>query len=367
MNKVQLSTSRRVTTSIVRNSDPPQQDQRPETRDQRTEAYALRATRYAPRATRHALTHLRTYALLCTVLLSSAIQDFLSALDIERNASAHTVTGYRIALEQFQEFCRVVYDVDPDVHELTEADVRPFLGWLHDKGLARRSIRMKLAAVKGLFTYLVRIEILDRNPAAIIASPKLEKKLPSFLQQDEARNMVDMFDLSTVQGRRDLALCELLYGSGLRISEVLQLNVGDIDMKQRTVKVLGKRSKERIVPVTVTAIDAIESYTNLRHELVTEPAESALFLGDRGKRLSDSSAYRIVKRALSPLTEAQRKSPHVLRHSFATHLLDNGADLKAVSEMLGHASLSTTQVYTHVSVERLKEAYRKAHPRSEDE
>ncbi len=297
--------------------------------------------------------------------LTRASQDFLAAMDVEKGASPHTITAYRIALEQFTEFCREVYDADPDVAEIGEAELRPFLGWLHDKGLARRSIKMKLAAVKALFRYLVRVGTLDRNPARIIASPKLDRKLPSFLQQDEAIRLTESFDLTTPQGRRDLALCELLYGSGLRISEVLQLEVGDIDARSRTVRVLGKRSKERIVPVTPAAIEAVDAWLQLRGQLEPLANETALFIGDRGKRLGASSAYAIVRRALSVVTEAQRKSPHVLRHSFATHLLDNGADLKAVSEMLGHSSLSTTQIYTHVSVERLKEAYQKAHPRGD--
>ena len=288
-------------------------------------------------------------------------------MDVERGASQHTITAYRIALEQFSAFCGEVYDADPDVHDITEAELRPYLGWLHDRGLSRRSIKMKLAAVKALFKHLVRLGVLDHNPARIIASPKLDKKLPSFLQQEEAVKLAATFDLETPQGCRDLALCELLYGSGLRISEVLQLNLGDIDTRARTVRVLGKRNKERIVPVTPVALEAIDVWVSVRGQLQPSPQEKALFLGDRGRRLSPSSAYKIVKRALGPVTEAQRKSPHVLRHSFATHLLDNGADLKAVSEMLGHSSLSTTQVYTHVSVERLKEAYQKAHPRGDSE
>jgi integrase/recombinase XerC len=301
------------------------------------------------------------------VQLSRAIQDFLAALDVEKDASPHTITGYRIALEQFDEYCRTAYEVDIDVTIVTDADIRPFLGWLHDRGLSRRSIRMKLAAVRSLFKYLIRTEVIDRNPAAIIASPKLDKTLPSFLQQEETAEMALSFDLTTTQGLRDRALCELLYGSGLRLSEALQLDVADMDWQGRTVKVLGKRSKQRIVPLTPQTVEAIRDYLQQRHTLLSRAEETALFVGDRGGRLSSSSAYRIVKRVLSPLTEARRKSPHVLRHSFATHLLDNGADLKAVSEMLGHASLSTTQIYTHVSVERLKESYRKAHPRSDDE
>jgi len=299
--------------------------------------------------------------------LSKAIESFIEALHVEKGASLHTLDAYRLALQQFEECCKEFLGDEIEVTELREPDVRPFAGWLHDKGLARRSIRMKLTAVRSMFRFLVQTEVMDHNPARGIASPKLEKKLPSFLQQDETTKLENSYDASTPSGARDKALCELLYGSGLRISEALQLNIGDINTKQRTVKVLGKRSKERVVPVTNDAIAAVADYMKMRTTFEPHENEHALFLGERGKRLSQASAYRIVNRLLGPVTEATRKSPHVLRHTFATHLLDNGADLSAVSEMLGHASLSTTQVYTHVSVERLKQAYKKAHPRSNEQ
>jgi site-specific recombinase XerD len=299
------------------------------------------------------------------MLLSDAITSFLSALATERAASEHTITGYRIALRQFSTYVHEAWGTEPAVEDISEADIRPFLGWLHDAGLAKRSLRMKLAAVKSLFTHLVRSGVLTRNPASLVATPRAEKKLPSFLREGEAEALISAFDMTTPQGLRDRALCELLYGSGLRISEALQLNLGDIDMRGRSVKVLGKRNKERIVPVTQVAIDAICEYSTQRIALGPIDESRALFLGDRGRRLTAASAYRIVRRLLSGVTEASRKGPHMLRHSFATHLLDNGADLTAVSDMLGHASLSTTQVYTHVSVERLKDAYRKAHPKAQ--
>ncbi len=299
--------------------------------------------------------------------LSSAIDEFLRALDAEKGASAHTITAYRIALEQFSSFVQSIYDVAPSamsVADLTEAEIRPFLGWLHDRGLSRRSIRMKVAALRALFTYLVRSEVVMVSPLAVISTPRLEKTLPSFLQHHEAVALAQAFDTSTPMGARDHALCELLYGSGLRISEALQLDVDTIRLADQRVRVLGKRNKERIVPLTTAAVEALTTWLVHRAALATPQSPPALFLGRSGGRLSPQTAYTIVRRALGPLTETERKSPHVLRHSFATHLLDNGADLTAVSEMLGHASLRTTQVYTHVSVERLKEAYQKAHPRS---
>lgn len=299
--------------------------------------------------------------------LGSAVRMYCTALDVEKGSSSHTVLAYEKALEQFAQYLEDSFGEVPPVEEIGEADIRPFLGWLHEKGLAKRSLRMKLAAVRSFFRFLVRSGVIERNPAALLTSPKIDAKLPSFLRETEADELFASFDAGTPAGRRDRALCELLYGSGLRISEALQLNVGNVDAGARTVRVVGKRGKERIVPVTAEAIRAIDAWMEKRHELVATASEPALFVGARGRRLTSAGAWRIVNRALGPVTEAQRKSPHVLRHSFATHLLDNGADLSAVSDMLGHSSLSTTQVYTHVSVERLKDAYKRAHPRSDTE
>ena len=295
--------------------------------------------------------------------LQSAIRTFLSTLDVEKSASRHTTLTYATALDQFCLYLAEFSDPLPEVDEITEADIRPFLGWLHDKGLGKTSIRLKLAAVRSLFRFLLRSGIIERNPAALLSSPKTSRPLPSFINVHEAERLWDSFDTGTAKGLRDKALCELLYGSGLRIHEALALNVDQLDATSRTLRVLGKGAKQRVVPLTAETVAAIDNYRSQRHMLAPSADEAALFLGDRGGRLSASSAWRIVRRALGPITESRRKSPHVLRHSFATHLLDNGADLSAVSDMLGHSSLSTTQIYTHVSVERLKEAYKRAHPR----
>jgi integrase/recombinase XerC len=295
--------------------------------------------------------------------LQSAIRTFLSTLDVEKSASRHTTLTYATALDQFCLYLAEFSNPLPDVEEITEADIRPFLGWLHDKGLGKTSIRLKLAAVRSLFRFLLRSGIIERNPAALLSSPKTSRPLPSFINVHEAERLWDSFDTGTAKGLRDKALCELLYGSGLRIHEALALNVDQLDAVSRTLRVLGKGAKQRVVPLTAETVAAIDNYRSQRHMLAPSAEETALFLGDRGGRLSASSAWRIVRRALGPITESRRKSPHVLRHSFATHLLDNGADLSAVSDMLGHSSLSTTQIYTHVSVERLKEAYKRAHPR----
>jgi len=298
--------------------------------------------------------------------LPNAIEDFLRTLDGVRGASKHTIEAYSTALDQFLTYANA--ELGPvEIEGLTAADLRPFMGWLHDRGVSKRTIRARLAAVKALFKHCVRSGIVDTNPASLIASPKLDKPLPAVLQESETDVMTLAIDLTTPEGLRDKALCELLYGSGLRVSEALQLNVNDIDPRDRTVRVLGKRNKERIVPVTQESLAAVEAWMARRDELRTPDSQSALFLGSRGKRMSAVAAWRAIRAILGPVTESARKSPHVLRHSFATHLLNNGADLTAVSELLGHSSLSTTQVYTHVSVERLREAYAKAHPRAAKE
>jgi len=294
--------------------------------------------------------------------IASAIDDFLRSLSTYRDASVHTSAAYATALGQFMEYVEQELG-EVTIGEIAEADIKPFLGWLHDRGVSRRTIRARLAAVKALFKHCVRAGILTNNPASLIASPKLGKPLPAVLQESETRLIPHVIDTTTAIGLRDLLLCELLYGSGLRISEALQLNLGDIDAQRRTVRVLGKRLKQRIVPVTMSCIEALLAWLQERGS-IAEPGEAALFVGARGRRMSPSTAWRMVQAVLGPITESARKGPHVLRHSFATHLLDNGADLTAVSELLGHSSLSTTQVYTHVSVERLREAYGKAHPRS---
>ncbi|MFA6572382.1 MAG: tyrosine-type recombinase/integrase, partial [Bacteroidota bacterium] len=198
----------------------------------------------------------------------------------------------------------------------------------------------------------------------LVSTPKTDKKLPSFLLQNEVVNLCESFDTSTPIGARNLALTELLYSSGLRISEALQLNTEDINSSNKIVKVLGKGRKERIVPIGEKAMTALQNYLKLRQKIHKELGENALFLSAKGKRMNTVGAYRVIHNAMQSVTESPQKSPHVLRHSFATHMLDNGADIQSVSEMLGHASLSTTQIYTHVSVERLKETYKKSHPKA---
>jgi len=296
--------------------------------------------------------------------LELGIKQFLIYCETERNYSQYTVESYRIALAQFYDFLKEEYSEAPDLEDIKTNDIRPFLSYLMDKGQNKTSLRLKIAAVKSFFKFCQKRGITEKNPASLVPTPKKDKKLPSFLLEKEVANMIDNISEDSVENLRDKALAELLYSSGLRISEALQLNINDINFYQKSVKVLGKGRKERIVPIGEKALSALKKYIGNRNELLVNSSENALFLSNRGKRMNAVNAYRIINRLMKANTESPQKSPHVLRHSFATHLLDNGADIQSVSEMLGHASLSTTQIYTHVSVERLKSAYKKAHPKA---
>ena len=312
--------------------------------------------------------------------LDASIERFLTHLEKERNLSEHTLDAYRTDLSQFSEFLRrdlgrtsvVPGDID-------RVSLRHFLAVLAHREFDKRSIARKLAAIRSCCKYLCRIHVLDRDPTLQVSSPKLERKLPSFLSEDEtAAVMTSVFGDGPL-GLRDRALLEVLYGSGIRLSELVGLDMSSIDTGENTARVSGKGGRDRIVPLGSKAIEAICAYLPARRELLAkrrkapkeyDPSDrhaGALFLNNRGGRLTGRSVQRIVERYLSRVSEAQGLSPHTLRHSFATHMLDRGADLHAVKELLGHASLSTTQLYTHVSVDRLKRVYEQAHPRAKEE
>jgi tyrosine recombinase XerC len=296
--------------------------------------------------------------------LNIAIEKFLEYCKNEKMYSSHTLIGYSQSLNDFFNYFSEIFENEPDIELIETDDIKPFLGWLHDKGLNKNSLRLKISAVKSFFKYCLKKKLIDINPSNLVLTPKRDKKLPSFLLKNEVTNLIESYDKHDPFGARNSALTELLYSSGLRISEALQLNLYDIKFNDKSVKVLGKGNKERIVPVGDKAIESIKNYMTLRHLIAKTSSEKALFLDTKGNRLSPSSAYKIIHKNMKGFTESKQKSPHVLRHSFATHLMDNGADIRSVSEMLGHSSLSTTQVYTHVSIERLKESYKKAHPKA---
>jgi integrase/recombinase XerC len=278
---------------------------------------------------------------------------FLRAIATERGGSAHTVRSYRTDLAQFQAF--LAGEGPARVEEIDSRTVRAFLASLHARGIDRVSVARKLAAVRSFFRFLVRRGVLESNPARQVAAPRLPRKLVTFLPIDEAAVMMDAPGARV----RDHAILEMLYASGLRVSELAGLDLSDVDRAAGTVRVLGKGNKERVVPFGGGAAGALEAYLAERGG-----GPGPLFRNARGGRLGVRSIHTIVRRRARAVGIGRRVSPHTLRHTFATHLLDAGADLRLIQELLGHQRLSTTQRYTHVTTDQLMRVYDSAHPRA---
>ena len=294
---------------------------------------------------------------------------YLAYLRKERNYSPNTALAYEDDLNQFGDFLeRHFADTSFHLSRIDRLTVRLFLGDLLEQGKSKRSVARKLAAVRSFFKFLLRKKILSVNPALNILSPRLEKRLPTFLDEASVNAMMELPEGSSSVGLRDRAILELFYGCGLRLSELISLDVRSIDLHADTVRVVGKGRKQRIVPLGRKAKEAVRSYLRKRGEFIAmqtgDGERDALFFSMGGRRLYAKGAYLVVKKYMNAVSELEKKSPHVLRHTFATHLLNRGADIRAVKELLGHESLSTTQLYTHVTVERLKRIYRQAHPKA---
>ncbi|MEW5798785.1 MAG: tyrosine recombinase XerC [Bacteroidota bacterium] len=295
------------------------------------------------------------------------VRSYLSYIERERNYSSHTITSYANDLTQYCSFLQNEYPELVQAHGTVDMSViRAFLGMLLENGVAKKSVVRKLSSLRSFYKFLVRKKIVASNPTLNIVTPKVEKKLPQFVDKESMERVLSLPDNTTVHGARDSAILELFYGSGIRLSELIGLKVSDINMYDRTLKVTGKGNKQRIVPCTKKAENAIKNYLTIRKEMHPHiyNGSTILFTDDKGNALSPHRVYAIVNSYLREVAEVRQKSPHVLRHSFATHLLDNGADILAVKELLGHERLSTTQIYTHVTVERLKKVYQQAHPKA---
>jgi integrase/recombinase XerC len=328
--------------------------------------------------------------------MKEQLRDFLEYLRLNRNASAHTIAAYDSDLEQYLGFVAAesgigVPDLEPESLDLTS--IRLFMGELHKQGHARASVARKLSALRAFGRFLRREGWTESDPASLAVSPKREQKVPSHLTVDEMSRLLDVPDASEPLGVRDRAILELFYASGLRLSELVGLDVGDVNLSARMVRVMGKGAKERLVPFNVTTAASLKRWlaeraplraraAQTRENLPAVPArrkktaklqpprrprrdESApLFVNFRGSRLTGRSVQRLVARYVAACSTRFGISPHALRHSFATHLLERGADLRAIQELLGHVQLSTTQRYTHVNAAQLLDVYRKAHPRA---
>ncbi len=293
--------------------------------------------------------------------MKRAIHDFLQHLDRERNASAHTVRAYAQDLAQFAEHAREELGREGRPADVDHLLIRSFLARLHARGIKKASAARKLAGLRTFFRYLCREGILERNPARAILSPRTERRIPGHFDEGQMARFLDLPG-GTPAAIRNRAILELLYATGIRCSELVGLDLGAVDLDARTVRVLGKGRKERFVPFGRPAAAALLAYLTVRPLLF--PRDEAVFLNHRGGRLTDRSVREVVSRRISALALEQKASPHTLRHSFATHLLERGADLRAIQELLGHSSLSTTQRYTHVNTRHIMEIYNKFHPRA---
>ena len=302
-----------------------------------------------------------------------AVQDFLVHLEKERDVSPNTITAYRRDLDEFVAFLGGYYGVSEwSWQGLDRLAIRGFLAHLTRKKLNKRSIARALSAVRSFYKYLHRNEQVEANPARGVSTPKQDKYLPGYLDRSQIEILFQSAELKAQGGRfedvRNCAILEMFYSTGMRLSELRGINRMDLDLLSQQVKVRGKGRKERIIPIGDHAQLALRNYESKRDELLRRIGPSgdrtAFFLSNRGKRISLRAIQNAVKGFLDKIDESSGLSTHSLRHTFATHLLDAGADLRAVQELLGHASISTTQIYTHTSVERLKQVYQKAHPRA---
>ncbi len=306
--------------------------------------------------------------------MDDLLTQFLEHLHYERNLSEHTLRNYQSDLEQFHDYLapadlKTGKRNEPALAAIDHITIREWLATLHSAQKKKTSIARKLAALRTFFQFLVREGMLEMNPAKLVSTPRLEKKLPKHLSIEEAVKFVESPDLETDLGKRDRAMLELMYATGVRVAELTKLNLGHIDFRNRLIRVTGKRRKERIVPFGEPALEALRAYLDVRDRIlesapisVREP--EALFLNYQGTRITTRSVGRMVEKYIRICSGRFDVSPHALRHSFATHLLDSGADLRDIQELLGHARLSTTQVYTHVSMEKLIQVYDKAHPKA---
>ena len=306
--------------------------------------------------------HLKTSTMppLSTESYADWLDRFLVYLKAERRAAKLTLATRELDLKQFGEFWREKFGGE----NLSRALVRRYISSLSQAGHAPATINRKLASLRVFCKFLVREGAIGNNPTANLVSLKRAQRLPHFLTADTLTRALQLPEAGTPEGTRDRAILELFYGSGLRRQELIDIDLAAVDLANQQVRVIGKRSRERMVPLGRAAKSALEDWLRYRPTWLTAKDQLALFLDKRGRRMTAGQVYRVVRRYLTQVAEAEKSHPHVLRHSFATHLLDAGADLMAVKEMLGHSSLSTTQIYTHVTPERLKQVYQQAHPRA---
>ena len=304
-------------------------------------------------------------------MLQAAIDEFLQHLKYERNISPHTLRNYTSDLEQFRSYlCSIENRTDVPYEQIDRLTIREWMATLYSADKKKTSIARKLASLRTFFQFLVREGKLETNPAKLVATPKIERKLPNHLSVEDAIRFIETPDLNTDLGKRDRAIIEFLYATGIRVGELVSIDLSDIDFRERLVRVTGKRRKQRIVPFGEPSLHALLRYLeDVRPVFLSNCPEvnrdpNAVFLNYQGTRITTRSIGRMIDKYIKRCADIHDISPHSLRHTFATHLLDSGADLRDIQELLGHALLSTTQIYTQVSMEKMIAVYDKAHPKA---
>lgn len=294
-------------------------------------------------------------------MLNKRIDDFIEYLKNEKNYSAYTCLEYREDLLQFDQFISRSH-----IDKLEAVDhifIRNFLGHLHERQYAKKSIARKLACLKSFFKYLTRNGLVESNPADYVSTPRLGKTLPQFLYEDEMNKLIESIDKKDYASIRNRAILETLYSTGVRVSELVGMNLNDIDLEEGIARIFGKGKKERIVALGSKCLESFRQYLMKRNELLAKKRSTeALFLNQKGERLTDRGVRYIFETYIKTIADKKKLSPHTIRHTFATVMLNNGCDLRIVQELLGHVSLSTTQIYTHVGKKHLKSIYEKCHP-----
>jgi len=290
-------------------------------------------------------------------------ESFLSYLQYEKRYSKHTLVSYDCDLNQFYSFLSSFGIKESELVELNFKDVRKWIVFLMNEGCSARTVNRKLSSLKSFFKYLLRESFIQQNPMDKVVGPRQGKKLPNFIAEDSMRLLQEIDFGEGFEGIRDRLVIEMFYHTGMRLSELMNLKISSFDRSASVVRVLGKRDRERIIPVSNILETLLDEYLEQRFLLCSDEG-GFLILTDQAKPAYEKLLYRIVTKHLSKITTLSKKSPHVLRHTFATHLLNNGAELNAIKELLGHSNLSATQIYTHVSFERLNDIYKQAHPRA---
>ncbi len=294
-----------------------------------------------------------------------AITHFLEYLQKIKRYSKHTLEAYSRDLEQFSFFLTEECGED-DIAQASHRDIRTWIVSLSENNISPRSINRKITTLKSFYKYLKAEGKITQSPMAKIVSLKTKKQVPLFLSKEAAQSLFDDVEFEEgFKGLRDNTILELLYATGMRRTELINMRVSDVNIYNSEVKVLGKRNKERIIPISPALVNLLKEYISERGKQEVQPGNgNILFIDNKGKKVYDKFVYNLVKKYLSAITTMQKRSPHILRHTFATHMLENGADLNAIKELLGHANLSATQVYTHSTIEKLKTIYKQAHPRA---